>query len=263
MAVFVGASGLVTSWSSNTQLIETGHRPATFDLRVQADTPDVTGFASGLKAFSHIPGLRSVTGTIRGLSIANSGPLIGNLGSVTYSGGYVTNVRGWTLNVECSALESTAFGASDTTNGWKQFVPGMLRWGGTYSAQQDDTTPLVAPGKSGDPAAATFVVYTSKSFGGSIVSESLDASVATDAIATAEYAYRGSGDLTVTDASGTLPFAAGVIPRPTAGTLTLTAITNQTFAISAFWTAVRMVVVQDQAVTVEVDFQGSGALTIG
>lgn len=265
MAVFIGGtSGLVTSWGSNTQLIETGHRPAQFTLDVSADSPNVTGFVSGgTSSTLAIPGMRTVSGTIRGLSIANSGPLVGVLGSVTYSSGYVSNLRSWEIAIACDPQNATALGVSATQNGWHQFVPGLVSWSGSYSAMQDDTTPLVAPAKSSDPAAATFVVYTNKYFGGNIVSTRLGADTAVDAVGTAEYSFVGSGTCTVTDASGTLPFAAGAIPRPTTGTLLLQSVTNQTFSVSAFWTAVRMSVTPDAAVSVEVDFQGTGELTFG
>ena len=86
----------------------------------------------------------------------------GYTGNVTFVGGYVTNVKSWTINYEVAALDATDF----ANLGEAHFVRGIRKWGGSYTCSLDDTVVLLAPGVVG---AAVFTASAGRTFGGDVM----------------------------------------------------------------------------------------------
>jgi hypothetical protein len=261
VAASVGYSGIVTSWASNTQLIATGAAPASFTLTESADSFPSTVMGASLLANSNLKGLRSWTVGIEAIRPGSPAGQTGHTATVAFAPGYVANCTAFDINFQAAAFESTIMGASDTTNRWKQFLPGLISWSGSYTALVDDTTATVSPAGTSEPATMTLTVSTGLSFAGSVFTTGATRSVNTQGISTIDYTFVGSGNVTVTGA--TLPFAAAssiAIPAP--GSLVLTAASGRTFTGSAFWTGVRMRTPVAGQITTSITAQGSGALTI-
>ena len=254
MAVITGITGSVTSWAGsgfNASLL-TGGRANQFSLNMDMDNLDTTAFADA-----------GVSTAIRGPSSWSGSwtaylatPQNGSLGSVAGTGLYVSNLNAWTLNCTQQAIESTAFSATT-----KAFIPGAIKWGGTYSGYQDDTTVVVAAGLPASNASATFTYFTSYTLVGTIFTTQLGLNSSPNAAGTVSYSYQGTGSLT---GAGSVPiFTAGAVPVATTPTdITLTASTGQTFVGSAFWTSIALSVGVNQATMLTVGFQGTGALAI-
>lgn len=258
MAASVGYSGLVTSWASNTQLISTGAAPASFTLTESADAFPATVMGASLLANSNLKGLRSWT---VGIEAIRPTALTGHQATIAFAPGYVANCTAFDVSFNAAAFESTIMGATDTTNRWKQFLPGLISWSGSYSCLVDDTTATVSPAGTSEPAAMTLTVSTGLSFAGSVFTTGATRSVNTQGISTIQYSFVGNGNVTVTGA--TLPFAAASsIAIPVAGSLVLTAASGRTFTGSAFWNSVRMQTPVAGQITTSITAQGSGALTI-
>lgn len=272
MAATYGLLGKVTSWAGTfvSDLIATSNSPAVFTLNQTVDTFDVTRFVAtsgGARIGRNIPGLRSWNGTI---SCQLAVPHIGNTGLVTYGSGYVAQVKGFNLTLAADMADTTVFASTDPT--WKSFTPGLVRWNGSYDAFVDSATPPHGAGLTAEPAAATFSLVddaggsVDKIIGGNIITQSMGLSVAPGAINTVKYAFIGDDQPTVT---GTYVGAIATdtagptyaITTPLAGALVLQSYTSQTFSGSAFWTSISFKCEVGQPITVDINFQGTGALT--
>ena len=86
----------------------------------------------------------------------------GYTGNVTFVGGYVTNVKSWTINYEVAALDTTDFAGAGEANA----VRGVRKWEGTYTCSLDATVVLLPPGVVG---AAVFTASAGRTFGGNIM----------------------------------------------------------------------------------------------
>lgn len=261
MAAVTGITGAVTSWAGaqNTQLIATGSEPSSFTLNFEGQEFDTTTFSSaGVSSF--IKGLSAWSGQIvQQLKT----PATGDLGLVTFSAGYAANLNAWDMAVDVPALEVTAFGATV-----RSYIPGKLSWGGSFGGYLDGTTVATMVGNSNEPATGTFKLREAgavdDTLAGSIFTTRADLNASPEAVNAVSYTFRGSGNLTQsTPSAGTTVFPTGVVARPTVGSLVLTASTGRTFTGDAFWTRVAISQVVNQLVTVTIDFQGTGALTIG
>jgi len=134
----------------------------------------------------------------------------GVLGSVTFSAGYVTKTRSWTLSVEADELDVTSWddyaGASDLSE-WDVYIGGRKRWSGTFTALQDsgsgeDVMPLTLPlGDENAAATATFSVDGTAQWSGDIIITGIESTQTIDGVAEVSYTFRGSGQLTYTDAA--------------------------------------------------------------
>lgn len=261
MAVLTGITGSVTSWAGsafNGSLL-TGSRPAQFTLNMTGEDIDTTAFAdSGIQ--THIKGLSSWAGQF---TAQLAEPAIGNLGLVTFSAGYTTNLNAWSIQANQQSVGPvTAFAGTEHA-----YIPGTIDWGGTFSGFIDGTTALTAVGNSSEPASATFKFAekgaTDNTLSGSIFTTALNATVQPTAANAVSYSFRGSGALTQSSPSaGTPIFTAGALPLTAATSLVLTCSTGRTMTGSAFWTSISINCAVAQAVTVTVGFQGTGALAI-
>lgn len=191
---------------------------------------------------------------------------LGNTGSVTFSGGYVANVRSYRLNLNWDVLDSTSMSGSTVAN--RSFInAGILKWGGEYVARVDDTTALVLPGAS----AATLTLKVAEDgandvqLSGSATATRLGAVVRIGQLAEANYSFVGSGDLTSQKGSSTYAtflFADGPVGVPATGSLVLRSHTGRTYTGNAFMSSMTIDVAVDGMIGIEIGFQGTGALTV-
>lgn len=263
MASIIADTGLVSSWANNTNLISGANAPMSFDLSVEAPALKDTGFVSGgVGAHEFLANIYGWSATIRGrLNPAK----LGNTGSVTFSGGYTVRVKNYSIDLNWGAEEDT--GMSGSTVAAREFIPGILEWGGEYTCRVDDTTALVLPGAS----AASLTLKIAEdgandvTLSGNAFAERLSTNIEVGRIVEAVYAFKGSGDLTSADGSTAYtPFlwADGVIVRPTTGSLVLRAATGRTYTGNAFSERVRITVPVDGIIEIEVTARGSGALAV-
>lgn len=261
MAAVTGILGAVTSWAGtfNTSLL-TGTRPAQFVLNMAGDDLDTTAFAdSGVE--THIKGLSSWSGSF---TAQLATPANGNLGLVTFSAGYTTNLNAWNLTANANALETTAFTGTEKT-----FIPGTINWGGTFSGYGDGTTAVTAVGNASEPATLTLKYQEAgavdNQISGSAFTTALGYTTTPNAVNAVSYSFRGTGALTHADttAGTTAVWTKNTaLATPVAGSMVLTTTTSRTLTGSAFWTGINISVGVNQATVVTVNFQGSGALTI-
>ena len=252
MAAITGATGSVTSWAgaANTLLIATSSAPSSFTINYSADEMDTTGFAA-TNSMTAIAGLKTWSGSI---STRYQAAQIGAAGSVTYASGDVLNTNAWQMSMASAAKETTAFGASV-----KSFIPSLLNWSGSYSGYYDGTTALTGLGVD-PPAAASFALDGTRSLIGAITITSQSVSSSPAEVVTVQQGFKGSGALAGLGASGF--FAASEVLIPVVGSLVLSSSTGQTFTGNAFWTSLTVVCPVAGLVTMEIGFQGTGALTI-
>jgi hypothetical protein len=235
-----------------------------FTLNLNNPTTPATALTSG--GVVHGTVLNTIgdfSGTITGrLSPAK----LGNSGFVTASGAYLTNLERWKLSMRCPALPATAMTGSAVTD--RSFVPGIITSTGSWTAAIDDTTPLVKPGVS---YSATLKLLENdandQTLAATIYTTGAPFTVKVGEVSLVEVPFAVSGDITAagTGGSGGIPsplFAAGVIQRPAVGELILQAHAGRTYTGNAFWTSIDIDVPVDDLITVTVNFQGSGALTI-
>ena len=270
MAAVASTTGLVTSWAgtANGLLVGSGSSgPSEFTLNMQAPEEDVTAFVSGgLNSMSYIPNLISWDGAIK--CFLNPAK-IGSSGLLTFSGmptsTSVVNCKSWEVTLNSTPQDVTAFASGGVTT--RSFIPTIYNWQGTAQCYLDGTTALVAPGAAA--ASATLKVAedgaTDPGFTGNAFATQFGAPVKVGSTTLVNYSLRGTGDLTATVGSSTYAtwwFAAAAIPLPVAGSLVLQAVTSRTYTGSAFWKSLKISCMVDGVVTLDIGFQGTGALVI-
>ena len=125
------------------------------------------------------------------------GAMNGTRGNVTFPTGYTAGVHAWTIDYTAEALESTDFGS----RGYKEYIPGLLGWGGTYECRLDDTISIYHPGR---PAAiATFQAEPGVLYVGDIIITNISLGVAVDGICSAGFTFIGNGHLRIIGRSTT------------------------------------------------------------
>lgn len=265
MARYVVDVGAVTSWAgtANGILIAGGALPAAYTLSIDADEFDQTGFASGGQSFmSYIKGLNSWTADI---TMRLGIPQIGNKGLFdTASATGVLHSRAWTMAIAATSKDVTVHNGSGVT--WREFLPGLLSWGGTVTAHADTAVGIPTPASF---SAVVFKLIENTSndhtFTGDIILKNANPVVQVGEAATVQYNYRGTSTLTAAGSTGTgVPatiFAAAAIARPAVGSLVLTSAASRTYTGDAFWTGVNINCAVDQPIEVTVSVQGTGALT--
>jgi len=125
--------------------------------------------------------------------------ITGQNGNVTFATGYKTGVYSWTLDYVSDALESTTFASL----GFRDYIPGLRAWSGTYECRLDDTVMIRHPGR---PAAyAEFLAHPGVVYTGNIIISGISLGVAVDGVASATFTYQGSGHLKVGGVTTTAP----------------------------------------------------------
>lgn len=154
-----GYEGAITSWDGtvNTHLIGTFVRGNNCTLSISNNPQVTTGFASSLVATSRIAGLAEWTVNISGIA-PKATPALGNLGTASFSGGYVSRVKSWQYTINSPAQDITAF--EDGSGLYKVFKPGLLTVTGSFVCLVDSATLLKTPTLAGTAAAA--LVLTSQ-----------------------------------------------------------------------------------------------------
>lgn len=264
MAIATVTTGVVTSWAGteNSALITGGSAPSEFTLNSQADEFDSTPLSGTTAARTYAAGMYNLSGTIR----TRVEPLrLGTGGFITASGAYLTNLKGWQMNISRPALPADVQ-VNGTGTIYRAFLPGIYSWDGSWTAFFDDTTVCVLPGTA--YASAVFKILeesggTDHTLTGNIITTGMGIPIRVGELSQVTYNYRGSGALTSAGSGAVTPiFAVGAWPSSAAGSLVLQAVTNQTFTQSAFWTRIALSVPVDGPITLDIDFQGTGALTI-
>lgn len=269
----LGLEGIVTSWTgtANTALIGaiTEH---TATLNIDGGTADRTGYVASLSSMAMGPGLRSWSGSIKGRYSGAGTAQVGYLGAVTYASGYTYHVQGWSAAIKSKALEITAYDASATAAGWKQFRPGILSIDGKYDALVDSANAIVLPTAPGSAsAAATFTLTTGVTLAANILPSAIGVTVPVGDLNKVAYSWVADGALTAAGSNNI--FAAGAVALPdwdTSGTdgvpdatLVFQAASSRTYTGAAFWTSINIDHKPGSYIDVTVNFQGSGALTVG
>lgn len=260
MAVITGITGSI-AWvgGNNAQLAATGCSGQAFSINMECEEFDATAFAT-TGARDIVKGLRSWEGEFTAMLISpdHGG---GTNGAVTFADGYAANLNAWDLTLTRDALESTAFAATART-----FFPGLYGWGGNFSGFYDDTTVAIHPGVANEPSAATFQYQeqgaNDAAFTGSILTTRGTVEATPAQLNRIAYAFTGDGVLTHSATTGEGILVDGALTPDSAGQLTLTASTGQTFVGDAFWTSVNIACRVGALTVVRVGFQGTGALTI-
>ena len=265
MAAINGTTGLVTSWAgtANTALISTGSAPSEFSWTLHAPEVDTTPFVSaGATVMRFIPNIYDGTVSIKTRINPAS---IGNKGNVTFSGGYATNIKEWSVTLATDPQESTAFSGSTVLA--RTYIPSLLNWSGSYTGYVDGTTPLEPVGE----VAAALVLKaiedgaTDVQLSGNAFSTQLASTVRVGQIAEASYSFRGDGDITSAVGAGSFTawfFAAGVVAPPVVGSLVLQAATGRTYTMDAFWESVTVACAVDGLVTADITARISGVVSI-
>lgn len=269
----LGLEGIVTSWAgtNNTTLIGaiTEH---TCQLNIDGGTADRTGYVASLSSGAMGPGLRSWSGTISGRFSGSGTAEVGYLGGVTYASGYTYHIQGYKISVKSKALDITAYDASATAAGWRQFRPGILEWSGSYDALVDSANAIVLPTAPGTASAsAVFTLTTGKTLTGNILPSQIGVSVPVGDLNKLAFSFVGDGAFTSAGTNSIFPAAAVAIPdwdaTGTDGipdtTLVFQAAASRTFTGAAFWTGISITHAPGKYIDVEVTFQGSGALAVG
>lgn len=260
MAVVGGYSGIVTSWAgANSHLISTGAAPASFDLSITAGEADSTAFTSSLLGTSHFPLMRSATGTIE---CVRPTPVGAHGASIAFSAGYITNAFEYDLTMTCAAIPSTAFGTSDTTARWLQFIPGLWQFTANWTCRTDGTTAPVSPGDA-TLATATFTLSSGITIAvsGFVTSQNIGVRVAGESLV--RQSLRGSIGATGIALAGATNPADNATPLAiqVATELVLTTATSRTFTMDAFATSIAVRAQVDGQVTTSVGFQVTGDVT--
>jgi hypothetical protein len=251
----VGLTGLVTSWGStgfNDNVVKDLMKPAEFSVSMNNADLDVTPFTGPTKFGTSMPGLREWSGSIAGFH--GTGGNTDGIGGLVATTEYDLLVRSWEVSLSADALDVTNW--TDLAARWKAYAPGIVRWSGTYEAIIDNATGIgIPPAAHG---AATFTLSSGNSWAGNIFSTQISAAVRVGDVNVARFAFRGTGDLTVTGSNAAMP--AGGIATPVTETLTLTAYTGRTYIGSAFWTGIRTTCNIGDAIKTSVDFRGTGEM---
>jgi hypothetical protein len=190
---------------------------------------------------------------------------LGNAGIVTFSGGYVLNVKEWNLDLAWEVLKSTAMSGSVVTA--HSFIPGILKWNGSFKGNADTGTGIEPPGE--DAAALVLKLMedgaTDLQVSGSAISTSVSTMVKPGQLVEYTYDFTGTGNLT-SQAGGTnyttFLWSNGSVPKPSTGELVLTSYTGRTYTGDAFMKSMKIAVSVENIITIDIVAQGTGALAI-
>lgn len=266
-----GVEGSVVSWGAAGFYATLLSRlvPNVASMQIVTDEIPRTGLNATTAAL--LTGLRSVSGRISAYNFAS--PKLGNVGSVAWtSGGYQTHVERWSLTVETTNVHDwTSLSGSPT---WRAFRPDNVRWYGSYVTKVDNATDLVLTDAAGASSVNLTLIYGSTSSGdrftGTAFATRLDTGFRVGDINRAEYRFHGTGDLTPADS--TSPFGATAFGVPlwtgSSGSLSttntlLTLASNsggQTYTVDAFYRSMTITCDVGQSVSLDIDFQGTGAV---
>jgi len=264
-----GDSGSVVSWGSANfySTLLAGISPARATVFVGADTPDVTAFQAF--AATSIPGLKMCRATIS--AYAGSTPYLGNAGTLAYDmGGYALHVPGWQWTASTPAVHDiTEFNPSVV---WRSFMPDIFQAACSFTAGIDSATAVVLPPA---PAASLPVLTLTYKTGGTLASSaiisSLNSTIAVRNKNVAAYNVKMTGTTTAAGGIfGTKTFGSTINTDPlwsaggaAVGALVIQAYSGRTYTFAdSMWTRIQLTCEVGAPVRVDIDVQGSGALTV-
>jgi hypothetical protein len=276
MTAISGITGKVTSWAGYADLIDaatsdTVFGDAEFSLNFEGGELDVTEFgASGTVVRSFLNSVRAYSASVSGWF--HDSAQTGASGLVTFANGYVANANAWSLNIGWDEHQVTEFadGTGVLQHSW---IPGLARWGGSWSCYLDDTTQLVdLTSPVAASAAATFKlldngVGTDDTFAGNIRTVGASVSVPVGGLPVVTYNFVGDGQLTVAgdnlDQANTGIWSSNALITPTAGALLLQADdAPKTYSADAFPTSFGVTCPIDGPIALALTARMTGALTI-
>ena len=114
----------------------------------------------------------------------------GVTGTVTFTSGYVTNVKAWTLDYSADMLDITDY----SSTGPRAFVGGLTSWRGTYTCNYDATAIVIAPGATA--AQIVLTALTGQTFTGNAILESAALSASVDGLPEVVCTFQGTAALT-------------------------------------------------------------------
>ena len=254
MANIRGLDVTVDSWTNNTHFISGGQGVQSASLNLTSDEQNTS--ILGTIPQQYIPGLRNWSGT---LTNRINPAALGLLGSVTFATGYVVRAFAWTMNIDFAIIPNDEFDLDERT---RTYETGEMGWSGTYSVNVDDTTFLNTNANwwASDPAAATFLYKATHTLGGNIMIGGHSLNIDRASHVQNEISYRGSGALAAVGASNPLFPDGDVFSAP--GEIQMTLGSGPEVSGTAIPTSVAIVVPYQAPVTVTVNFQGSGPLSI-
>ena len=268
MAPTIGLTGLISSSDTGKPLhylINSGTDPYSATLNIAGESFDTTPFASTTPvAVNYISGLQSWSGSFGGRFPAG-GAASGHLGNVTFASGYATNVRGWTITASVQAHDVTA--QSGTAPTWMDYQPGLYSYSGSYECLVDDTTAI----SSCTSGSATFRISTESTndneLSGSIVVTGVAVngqvgdkwSVTVSFVVNGNLSADGDSSLFNVDSAGT----PDELETPEATAISIRVSGSRVYSGDAFETGWTISSTIGSQVSVSVNFQGTGALTIG
>lgn len=268
--ILAGIQGALTSWGSANQnaTIASAITPASVNCTIAGDSQNVTGLNANYATM--IPGLKSTSGTITGFT--GSTPYIATSGQVAYnSGGYALHI----YSAEATLRTATVHDITELSSGsqWKAFRPDLFTWSFRYTAGIDNTDPIVAPPNTGASLPTVTLTYGS---GATLIGSGLIRQVTPTIVRgqkqIATFEVDGSGSLaTAGGIFGTSTLGGSVNTAPlwaaggaATGAMVITAAGSRTYTIAdSFWTAIKLSWTPASAARVDINWQGTGALTIG
>lgn len=115
--------------------------------------------------------------------------ITGATGDVTFTSGYVTNVRSWSLNIAVDEHDITDFSATT----WALYMGGLTRWSGSFECWLDDTATLVTSNSN----TLVLTASTGRTFTGTALITGNDVTVNPADPNTVTVGFRGTSTLTV------------------------------------------------------------------
>ena len=115
----------------------------------------------------------------------------GVTGTVSFTSGYVANVKAWELTHEAETHDITDF----TSSGPRAFLGGLTQWSGSYTCNYDSSTVAVAPGAAA--AALVLTAMTGQTFGGTAILQSFSLSASVDGIPEITCSFQGTSTLSI------------------------------------------------------------------
>lgn len=268
--VLISDQGALTSWGSGNQnaTILAAITPARATLDIVENVANVSALGTAYESF--IPNLKSVAGSIGGY--IGSAPYIGAIGIVAFSsGGYALHVT----EAEVSIRTTTAHDITELNAGsqWMRFRPGTLTWSIRYTAMIDSGTAIVAPPDTGASLPTVTLTYGSgATVAGAGVIRQVGVAIVRGNKQLVTYEITGTGTLTTAGGifgTSTLGSTHNTAPIWNAGgsatgAMVITAASGRTYSMAdSFWTGIRLRVTPNAPASVDISWQGDGAVTIG
>lgn len=268
MAFTTGLEGLLSSSDSGKDLhwlIETGTDPYSVNLNVTNESFDATAFASTAPiAMSKIGGLAAWTGQFNA-KFPKTTKASGHEGLVTYANGYVLGCEAWSITATAQSFDSTSFASTPPT--WREFLPGLYSFSGSFDVKIDDTTALVLPNSGDATFRLTKEATNDNVLAGNIVITGMSPQITVGGKNVARYTFDVNGNLTTDGDSSFLEVSSPGTPlelvRPEVTAITARASGSRTYSGNAFLTNWTVGASLGSPVEASASFQGTGALTIG